>query len=81
MGYRLMSIEFDHVYGSFNSNHAHPADWDLSFFKKMLQMPHGGASTIIQIPTVGPQKEGKYLTHGTRSKFYLMMVAKNILIP
>ena len=53
----------------------------LSFFEKMLQMPHGGASTLIQIPTVGPQEEGKYPTRGTRSEFYLMILAKNILIP
>ena len=51
----------------------------LSFFQKILQMPHGGASTFIQIPTLGPQEGGKYLTHGTRSKFYLMIEAKNIL--
>ena len=43
-------------------------------------MPHGGASTFIQIPTVGPWEEGKYPTHGIRSKFYLMIEAKNILI-
>ena len=35
----------------------------------------------IQIPTLGPREEGKCPTHGTRSKFYSMIVAKNILIP
>ena len=44
-------------------------------------MPHCGASTFIHISRVGPREEGKYPTHGTRSKFYLMIVAKNILIP
>ena len=39
-------------------------------------MPHGGASTFIQIPAVGPREEGKYPSHGTRSKFYLMIAAK-----
>ena len=49
----------------------------LSFFKKkMLQMPHGGASTFIQIPTVGPREECLYPTHGTRPKFYLVIEAK-----
>ena len=43
-------------------------------------MLHGGASTFIQIPTVGPREGGKYPTHGTRSKFDLMIEAKNILI-
>ena len=47
----------------------------------MLQMPHGGASTFMQIPMVGPWEECKYPTHGTSLKFYLMIVAKNILIP
>ena len=46
----------------------------------MLQMPHGGASTFIQIPAVGPREEDKYPIHGTSSKFYLMIEAKNILI-
>ena len=50
------------------------------FLKKMLQMPNGGASTFIQIPTVGPQEEGKYPTHGTGLKFYLMIVSKNIFM-
>ena len=44
----------------------------------MVQL--GGASTFIQIPTLEPREEGKYPTHGTRSKFYLVMEAKNILI-
>ena len=61
-----------------------PPPGHLYFFKKMLQMPHGGASTFIQIPTVGPREEGKYPTHGTRSKtrsqFYLIIEAKNILV-
>ena len=44
-------------------------------------MPHGGVSTFIQIPTGGASGlEGKYPTHGTRSKFYLMIEAQNILI-
>ena len=38
------------------------------FKTKMLQMPHGGASTFMQIPTVGPREEGKYPNLGTRSK-------------
>ena len=44
-------------------------------------MPHCGASTFIHISRVGPREEVKYPTHGTRSKFYLMIVVKNILIP
>ena len=51
------------------------------FSKKLLQMPHIGASTFIEIPTAGLREEGKYPSHGTRSKFYLMIVAKNILLP
>ena len=58
-----------------------PHPWHLSFQKKKkcVEIPHSGASRFMQIPTVGPREEGKYPTHGTRSKFYLMIVAKNIL--
>ena len=64
-----------HVNGSVNSNRAHPPPPPgafASFFKRMSQ-----------IPTVGPREEGKYPTHGTRSKFHehFMIVTKNILIP
>ena len=50
--------------------------------KNMLQLLHGGASTFIQIPTVGPREGGKYIVpyQWTRSKFDLMIEAKNILI-
>ena len=36
-------------------------------------MPHGGASTFIQIPTVGPREEGKYIVPdpmGQDQKFF-----------
>ena len=38
-----------------------------------------GPAHLYNLPTLGPQEGGKYLTHGTRSKFYLMIEAKNIL--
>ena len=40
-------------------------------------MSHGGARKVIQIPTVGPRKEGKYPTRQwNKIKFYLMINAK-----
>ena len=37
-------------------------------------MPHGGASTFIQISTVGPREEGQYPTHAwDKIKIYLMI--------
>ena len=52
----------------------------LSFLKKNVANAPWWGQHIYKIPTVGPWEEGKYPTHGTRSKFYLMIEAKNILI-
>ena len=46
----------------------------------MLQLLHGGASTFIQIPTGIKGANTLYPTHGTRSKYDLMIEAKDILI-
>ena len=69
------------INGSVNSNHMHlppppPPTWAFVIFVKYVENAPSvcGASTFIQIPTVGLLEEGKYPTHGTRSRFYLFIV-------
>ena len=53
--------------GSVNSKRDHPPPGICLFLKIMLQMPHGGVSSYVQIPTVGLLEECKRPTPGTRS--------------
>ena len=56
--------------GSVNSKPAHPPPPRafVLFFQIMLQMPHGGVSSYVQIPTVGLLEERKRPTHTALSR-------------